>query len=81
MLRMMRENYAHGLYEGEEFRYWQKVNSLTEKLDLLRRVPENAIDKAARTLLNLQESREWAPKEERKIQVRSMIKDRWEWKS
>jgi hypothetical protein len=75
MMRMMRENYEHGLYEGEEFQYWQKVNSLKEKLDLLSRVPENAIDKAARTLLNLRESWEWATKEERKMLVRSMIQE------
>ena len=56
MLRMMRENYEHSLYEGEEFQYWQKVNSFKEMLDLLSRVPESAIDKAARTLLNLRES-------------------------
>jgi hypothetical protein len=75
MMRMMRENYEHGLYEGEEFQYWQKVNSLKEKLDLLSRVPENAIDKAARTLLNLRENWEWATKEERKMLVRSMIQE------
>ena len=75
MMRMMRENYEHGLYQGEEFQYWQKVNGLKEKLDLLSRVPETAIDKAARTLLNLRESWEWATKEERKMLVRSMIQE------
>jgi hypothetical protein len=75
MMRMMRENYEHGLYEGEEFQYWQKINSLKEKLDLLSRVPENTIDKAARTLLNLRESWEWATKEKRKMLVRSMIQE------
>ena len=25
MLRLMRENYERGLYEGEEYQYWQKV--------------------------------------------------------
>ena len=34
-IRLMRENYERGLYEGEEFIYWQKVNALKEKLDLL----------------------------------------------
>ena len=37
-----------------------------EKLDLLSRIPEPAIEKAARTLLDLRESWEWATKEERK---------------
>ena len=36
MLRLMRENYEHGLYEGEEYQYWQKVNALKEKLDSAR---------------------------------------------
>ncbi len=75
MMRMMRENYEHGLYVGEEYQYWQKVNGLKEKLDLLSRVPESAIDKAARTLLNLRESWEWATKEERRMLVRSMIQE------
>jgi hypothetical protein len=61
MLRLMRENYERGLYEGEEYQYWQKVNTLREMLELLNRVPEVAIDRAARTLLNLRESWEWLP--------------------
>lgn len=40
LLRLMRENYQRELYEGEEYIYWQKVNALKEKLDLLNRVPE-----------------------------------------
>ncbi len=75
MMRLMRENYERGLYEGEEFQYWQKVNGLKEKLDLLNRVPESAIDKAARTLLDLRESWEWATKEERKMLVLTMIQE------
>ncbi len=47
MLRLMRDNYERGLYEGEEYQYWQKVNSLKEKLDLLNRIPESAIERAA----------------------------------
>ena len=27
MLRLMRENFERGLYEGEEYQYWQKVNA------------------------------------------------------
>ena len=38
MLRLMRDNYERGLYEGEEYQYWQKVNSLKERLDLLTRI-------------------------------------------
>lgn len=44
MLRLMRDNYERGLYEGEEYQYWQKVNSLKEKLELLTRIPESAED-------------------------------------
>ena len=27
-IRLMRENYERGLYEGEEYQYWQKVSGL-----------------------------------------------------
>jgi hypothetical protein len=67
MLRLMRDNFERGLYDGEEYQYWQKVNALKEKLELLNRIPEAAIDRAARTLLNLYDSWEWATREERKI--------------
>ncbi len=40
MLRLMRDNYERGLYEGEEYQYWQKVNSLKEKLELAQPHPE-----------------------------------------
>ena len=59
-IRLMRENYERGLYEGEEYQYWQKVTALKEKLDLLSKLPEPAIERAARTLLDLRESSEWA---------------------
>ena len=72
-LRLMRNNYERGLYEEEEYQYWQKVGSLKEKLDLLSRAAEPAIERAARTLLNLRESWEWATKEERRELVRMMI--------
>ena len=75
MLRLMRDNYERGLYEGEEYQYWQKVNSLKEKLDLLIRIPESAIERAALTLLNLHDSWEWATREERKMLVRTMIQE------
>jgi hypothetical protein len=75
MLRLMRDNYERGLYEGEEYQYWQKVNALKEKLELLNRIPEAAIDRAARTLLNLHDSWEWATKEECRLLVRTMIQE------
>jgi hypothetical protein len=75
MLGLMRDNYERGLYEGEEYQYWQKVNSLKEKLELLNRIPEVAIERAARTLLNLHNSWEWATREERKMLVRAMIQE------
>jgi hypothetical protein len=75
MLGLMRDNYERGLYEGEEYQYWQKVNSLKEKLELLNRIPEVAIERAARTLLNLHDSWEWATREERKMLVRTMIQE------
>jgi len=49
MLRLMRDNYERGMYEWEEYQYWQKVNALKEKLELLNRIPEAAIDQAARS--------------------------------
>lgn len=75
MLRLMRDNYERGMYESEEYQYWQKVNSLKEKLELLNRIPEVAIERAARTLLNLHDSWEWATREERKMLVRTMIQE------
>ena len=56
MLRLMRENFERGLYEGEECQYWQKVSAMKEKLTLLERVPESTINRAARTLLDLRET-------------------------
>jgi hypothetical protein len=73
--RLMRENYERGLYAGKEYQYWQKVSALKEKLDLLSRLPEPAIERAARTLLDLCESWEWATKEERKDLARMMIQE------
>jgi len=73
--RLMRENYERGLYEGEEHQYWQKVSTLKERSDLLSRLPEPAIERAARTLLDLRESWEWATKEERKDLARMMIQE------
>ena len=75
VMRLMRDNYERGLYEGEEYQYWQKVNALKEKLELLNRIPEAAIDRAARTLLNLHDSWEWATKEERRMLVRTMVQE------
>jgi hypothetical protein len=75
LLRLMRDNYERGLYEGEEYQYWQKVNSLKEKLELLTRIPESAIERAAITLLNLHDSWEWATREERKMLVRTMVQE------
>jgi len=73
MLRLMRDNYERGMHEGEEYQYWQKVSALKEKLDLLSRLPEPAIKRATRTLLDLRDSCEWATKEERRDLVRMMI--------
>jgi len=74
-IRLMRENYERGLYEGEEFQYWQKVSSLKEKLALLERVPEPATNRAAQTLLDLRETWENTTQEERKDLVRTMIQE------
>jgi Recombinase/Recombinase zinc beta ribbon domain len=73
MLRLMRDNFERGLYEGEEYQYWQKVSGLKEKLALLERVPEPALNRAARTLLDLRETWESTTKEERKDLVHIMI--------
>ena len=65
-MRLLRENFERGLYEGEEYQYWQKVGALKEKLSMLERVPEAAINRAARTLLDLSQTWEHATLEERK---------------
>jgi len=48
---------------------------LKEKLDLLSKLPKPAIERAARTLLDLRDSWEWATKEERKDLARMMIQE------
>jgi len=75
MLRMIRENFEHGLYEGEEYQYWQKVSSLKEKLALLDRVPESAINRALHTLLDLRETWENTTLVERKDLVHVMLQE------
>ena len=71
----MRENFEHGLYKDEEYQYWQKVNTLKEKLALLDRVPDSAINRAAHTLLDLSETWENTTQEERKDLVHVMIQE------
>jgi DNA invertase Pin-like site-specific DNA recombinase len=75
MLRLMRENFEHGLYEGEEYQFWQKVSGLKEKLALLEHVPESAINRAANTLLDLRETWKNSTQEERKDLVHVMIQE------
>ena len=71
----MRDNYERGLYEDDEYQYWQKVSALKEKLELLSRLPESSIEQAASTLLNLRESWLWATKEEQRELTRLMIQE------
>lgn len=68
-----RSRYERGLYEGEKYQYWQKINGLKEKLELLTRNSESAIERAALTLLNLHDSWEWAAKLEHMDLTRMMI--------
>ena len=75
MLRLMRDNFERGLYEGEEYQYWQKVSGLKEKLTLLERVPKPALNRVARTLLDLRVTWESTTKEERKDLVHIMIQE------
>ena len=65
-MRLLYEIFERGLYEGEEYQYWQKVSGLKEKLALLERVPEPALNRAARTVLDLCKTWESTTKEERK---------------
>jgi hypothetical protein len=55
-LRLMRKNFDSGCYEGEEQVYWRKIISLKEQLVSIQYIPESAMIKAARTLLELQDS-------------------------
>jgi hypothetical protein len=73
MLRLTRDNFEHGLYEGEGYQYWQMVSGVKEKLALLERVHETALNRAARTLLDLRQTWENSTKEERKDLVHIMI--------
>ncbi len=74
-LRLLRDNYEHGLYEEEEYQYWQKVSTLKEKLALLERTPEPAINQAGKMLLDLRETWENTTQEERKDLVHVMIQE------
>jgi hypothetical protein len=74
-MRLMRENFERGLYEGEEYQYWQKVGTLKEKLALLERSSEPAINRAAKTLLDLRATWENTTQEERKDLVHVMIQE------
>jgi hypothetical protein len=73
MLRLMCENFERSLFEGERYQYWQKVNALKEKLALLERIPEAAINRAARILLALREIWDNSTKEEHKDLVHIML--------
>ena len=75
VLRLMRENYEHGLYADEEYQYWQKVSTLKEKLALFERTPEPTINQAAKTLLDLRETWENTTHEERKDLVHMMLQE------
>lgn len=75
MLRLLRENFERGLYEGEEYQYWQKVGALKEKLSLFDRMPEYAINQAARTMLDLRETWKNASQGERKDLVQLLIQE------
>jgi DNA invertase Pin-like site-specific DNA recombinase len=75
MLRLVRENFEHGLYAGEEYQYWQKVSALKEKLALLERVPDSAINRAAHTLLDLRTTWENSTTEERRDLVHVMVQE------
>jgi hypothetical protein len=74
-LRLMCENFEQRLYVEEGHQYWQKVSALKEKLALLERIPEAAINRAARTLLDLREIWENSTKEDRKDLVHIMIQE------
>ena len=69
----MGENFERGLYEGEEYQCWQKVNALKEKLAILERTPNPAINRAAQTWLYFREIWENTPQEERRDLVQAMI--------
>ena len=71
----MCENFEQGLREGEEFQYWQKVNALKEKLALLERTSDPAINQTAQTLLDLCETWENTTQEERKDLVHVIIQE------
>lgn len=75
MLRLMRENFERGLYEGEEYQYWQKVDALKGKLALLERVHGLSIGRAARILLDLRQTWENSTQEERKDLVHIMLQE------
>ncbi|GEM_PF-793419 len=72
-LRRLRDNYEMGQYTGEEYVYRQKVNVLQQKLSLLQRVPDTSLNKAACALLSLNETWDWATREEQHKLIRMLF--------
>lgn len=75
LLRLMREDFERGLYEGEEYQYWQKVHALKEKLAVLEGVHESSIGRAARTLIDLRQTWVNSTQEERKELVHILLQE------
>lgn len=75
LLRLMRENYEHGLYEGEGQEYWQKIISLREQLASIDSIIVPVLNQAAKRLLDLQETWSLRTQKERKNMLQSIIQE------
>jgi DNA invertase Pin-like site-specific DNA recombinase len=74
-LRLERQNFESGLYDGEEQIYWQKIISLNEQLVSIEYITKNAIEKATSILLELPKNWEYMTKVERKDKVHLILQE------
>lgn len=74
-IRRMRVSYERGMYKEEEHIFWREVESLQEKLSRLERPEVDAINQAARNLLNLRDGWEKATLEERRELTQMMLQE------
>ena len=72
-IRDMREMKRRGMYEGENHVFWREVEALQEELSRLKAIKQPAIDRAAKTLLDIQAAWDQATRKEREELVKLLL--------
>jgi hypothetical protein len=73
--RRMRIGYERGMYQEDEHVFWREVETIQEKLRILELPHPDAINKAADTLLNLNDSWAKATLEEQRELTQMMLQE------